>query len=401
MSRAADYTIKGFLYQFNKTLLEILHAQDDDIITVEGIIEDVEIVTGSMITAIQCKYHESSTNFTPSMIYKPLLQMLTHFCEYPTANIRYILFAHFPNETGTNTTVGKVELEGALKSRDKDLQKYITRLPSSINLDRFIAKFEMQFGMSYGDLVVEVNRALRASGFSVDDIDILTYPNAIQKIADISTQHDPAKRQVKRKDFLDVLKAIRATAISKWTMALCSRKKLIEARRKQLKAHLDINARFRHLVVDPESIEDYDDEIVLFISEFIKKYHYKPAHICTPVLCIFASYEDMQEIRHRLYKKRIDTNDGYIGLHFEEDAFFRDPINGRDVNGNIDREFALRIINRDHYLNVFNSRKCDDLFLLGDISCDSLDTVDVNVERLTGVTFKEIKYVMGVSNVYE
>ncbi|MGA2525126.1 MAG: hypothetical protein ABSF79_00705 [Smithellaceae bacterium] len=29
MSRAADYTIKGFLYQFNKTLLEILNSQDD------------------------------------------------------------------------------------------------------------------------------------------------------------------------------------------------------------------------------------------------------------------------------------------------------------------------------------------------------------------------------------
>lgn len=30
MSRTADYTIQGFLYQFNKTALEILSAQDDD-----------------------------------------------------------------------------------------------------------------------------------------------------------------------------------------------------------------------------------------------------------------------------------------------------------------------------------------------------------------------------------
>jgi hypothetical protein len=36
MSRSADYTIQGFLYQFNKTLLEILKAQADSIITVEG-----------------------------------------------------------------------------------------------------------------------------------------------------------------------------------------------------------------------------------------------------------------------------------------------------------------------------------------------------------------------------
>lgn len=43
MSRAADYTIQGFLYQFNKTALVILGAQDDDAITLEGIVEDIEV----------------------------------------------------------------------------------------------------------------------------------------------------------------------------------------------------------------------------------------------------------------------------------------------------------------------------------------------------------------------
>ncbi|WP_158499464.1 hypothetical protein [Marinobacter sp. CP1] len=39
--------------------------------------------------------------------------------------------------------------------------------------------------------------------------------------------------------------------------------------------------------------------------------------------------------------------------------------------------------------------------LLGTYEKSGLDTVDVNVERLAGATMKEIKYVMGVSNVYE
>ncbi|MDY0191837.1 MAG: hypothetical protein RBR22_14025 [Desulfuromonas sp.] len=45
MSRAADYTIKGFLYQFNKSVLEILKAEDNDTVNIEGVIEDVEVVT--------------------------------------------------------------------------------------------------------------------------------------------------------------------------------------------------------------------------------------------------------------------------------------------------------------------------------------------------------------------
>jgi hypothetical protein len=109
MPQAADYIIKGFLYQFNKTLLEILKSQEDSIITVEGIVEDVEIVTSAMMTAIQCKYHEANERFTPSNIFKPLLQMMDHFQANVGANIRYILFAHYPNVSGvTQPNVGKL-----------------------------------------------------------------------------------------------------------------------------------------------------------------------------------------------------------------------------------------------------------------------------------------------------
>ncbi|EPE2651041.1 hypothetical protein ACSG7X_002766 [Vibrio fluvialis] len=43
MSRTAESTIKGFLYQFQKTIKEILTAPFDSSITVEGIVEDVDI----------------------------------------------------------------------------------------------------------------------------------------------------------------------------------------------------------------------------------------------------------------------------------------------------------------------------------------------------------------------
>ncbi|MOA38462.1 hypothetical protein D3C78_1601500 [compost metagenome] len=59
MGRSADYTIQGFLYQFNQTLAELLKAADDAEITIEGIVEDIEVATFSGTKAIQCKYHET------------------------------------------------------------------------------------------------------------------------------------------------------------------------------------------------------------------------------------------------------------------------------------------------------------------------------------------------------
>lgn len=401
MPRAADYAIQGFLYQFNKTILEILKAQDDDTVTVEGIVEDIEVASPVLLTAIQCKYHEASTSFTPSSVYKPLLQMLKHFSDCPTAKIRYVLFAHFPSVSTPLPIVDKTTLQAALASEDKELKKHIRAVPPDVDLDGFVACFAMEFGPSYDEIAKAVSKELESNGLPESDIETLAYPNAVHLIATLSVKHAPSDRKITKKEFLCHLKVIRTTAISRWTLALKTREKLLQARRKQLKAHLDKNARLRYFVIDPSSIEDYDAEIILFISDYIGKYHFKTAHTDTPILCLCAKRDQIQSIQHRLYAKGIYATDGYVGAQFEEIFFFRDPLFRKASGGKLTREFALRILSWDEHGEVLNNRKCDDLFIIGDTNCDSLDTVDVNVERLAGATMKEIKYVMGVSNVYE
>lgn len=401
MSRTADYTIMGFLYQFNKSALAILSAEDNATVTIEGVIEDIEVVTPTTTTGIQCKYHEASSGFSPSAIYKPLLQMLGHFATHTTGEIEYVLFAHFPGTVAAPPPVGKAECEAALASKDKSLAKFIEAVPAGIDIDKFIQKFKMEFGPSYDEIIAQVYSSLEGTGFPAGEIGTLAYPNAIHIIAGKSILHDPAERQITRKQFLDQLNSIRTTAISRWTMALTTRKKLLEARRKQLKVNLDKNSRLRYFVIDPKSFDDYYSEIVLFIIDYINKYHFKPAHISTPLICFCASRQEVQDIQYRLYLKGITATDGYIGAHFEESFFFRDPFSAKGTGGSIQREFALRVTNWTDHSNVLNNRKSDDLFILGDADCGALDTVDVNVEYLSGATFKEIKFLLGVSNVYE
>ncbi len=402
MSRAADYTIEGFLYQFNKTILEILNSQDDSSINVEGIIEDVEIVTPIETTAIQCKYHGTSKAFTSSGIFEPLLQMMHHFHANPSANIRYILFAHYPSVTeDAQPKIGKTELQAALDSTNKDFQKYIATLQGKININEFLPKFTMEFGPNYDDLITNVNAALKANGIPDGEIDTLAYPNAINMIAGISVKHDPMDRKITKQKFLCDLKNIRKTAISRWTMALRTRKQLLDARRKQIKIHLDKNSRLRYFVVDSKSLEDYSTEIVLFVKDYLDKFHFKPAHINTPVLCLCTSEDDFQDIQRRLYQKGIICENGYIANQFEESRFFREPFSRKGSGGAIEHDFSLRLLRWEDQGFRLNNRKCDDLFIIGESDYDSLDTVDVNVEYLAATSFKEIKYVIGISNVYE
>ena len=404
MSRAADYAIQGFLYQFNKTALEILKSQDEQSITVEGTLEDIEIASPALLTAIQCKYHEASTSFAPSAVYEPLLQMLKHFSDNATSQIRYVLFAHFPNVSTPPPPVDRSTLQAALKSNDKRLQKYVKAIPTDVDLDDFLARFQMEFGPSYADIAKQVATELEANGIPAADIETLAYPNAVHHIALLSMKHDAAARNITKKDFLHRLKAIRTTAISRWTLALKTRKKLLEARRKQLKANLDKNARLRYFIVDPRSVEDYETEIVLFVRSFLGKYHFKTAHINTPVLCLCSGRDMIQDIQRRLFAKGIVADDGYVGGEFQESRFFRDPLFEKKSGGGVHPEFHLRILSwddHDKHGGVLNNSKCDDIFIIGEPDCDSLDTVDVTVERLAGATLKEVKYVMGISNAYE
>lgn len=402
MSRAADYTIKGFLYQFHKTLLEILAANPDAIISVEGIVEDVEVLTPAGMTAIQCKYHEASTAFRTSDVFRPLLQMMHHFHSNPSARINYILFAHYPTVTGApQPAIAKADLRAALNSKNKEHRKHTNTLRGKIDLDGFLARFAMELGPSYDELVRQARLALEKNGIPRGDIDTLAYPNAVHLIATLSVNHDPTQRTVTKQQFLDTLKAIRKTAITRWTMALRTRKQALAARRAQLKTHLDRNVRNRYLVVDSMSLEDYETEIVLFVSDFVGKYHFKLAHLCTPLLCLSTSIEDWRSIQYRLYSKGIVSTDGYIGDHFDESRFFREPLLSRGPGGAITREFSLRLIRWEDHAEVLNNRKCDDLFLIGEAECSSLDTKDVNVERLASSSLKEVKFVMGVSSVYE
>lgn len=84
------------MYRFNLTLNQILKASDD-IIKVEGIVEDIDVSFNDHVTAIQCKYHEEQQKFQWSTVYKPILQMMKTFCMMDRGlDIKFILYAYFP-----------------------------------------------------------------------------------------------------------------------------------------------------------------------------------------------------------------------------------------------------------------------------------------------------------------
>lgn len=392
MGRSADYTIQGFLYQFNQTLSELLKAADDAVITIEGIVEDIEVATFSGTKAIQCKYHETKDKYTPSVLYHPLLQMMKHFKSNSAAKIHYHLYAHFPNISAIDITA--TELNDALRSKNKDLKDLAAELVG-VDVDEFIKVLSVTVTPKYDDLADLNTKQLEVHGFSKAEVDTLFYPNAIQIIADLSIKHDAKLRKISKRDFLDQLRRIRSTAISQWTLALKTRQRVLETRRKQLKENLATNARSRHLIVFPEFLEHFDEQIVLFIKAFIDKYHFKVSHTQTPLFALDVPQTEFDDIAERLIDKDVTPNLGRPVRTFSEAHFFREPMVQKSK-----KEFVLRFIRWEDYKALAHSIKADDLFIIGNGDITSVNTKDVNIETLGAEKFEEIKYIMGMSNAY-
>lgn len=433
MARVADSTIKGFIYQFNVTLEKIL-SEPSEKIQVEGILEDIDIVQKENLTAVQCKYHESVKKYSLSDIRKPILQMIKTDCIVKTDfNISYILYAYFPAlsegiqefKIDDLIKVFKTEDESLLinyiahiiEIDDDAIQKLINKKRKNtedktkikkfilnkkfdysykINLDAFLKKFTFCIGKQLGELQKHTCDLLikTLKNVSNEDIRDMIYPNAIQKIANLSTLDDDSRFIIPEYFLKDLLK-IKTTAITRWTKELFSYERLLKRMRDQLYINLNKNYQERLFIMDPSDFENFNDEIVQFLKDFCELYCHKPQLHIPPTFCILDyKKDDIEDVISRLYKFNISVENGFQGREFFPESFFRKPIfNHKDDS----IEFRLRIsVINQKFIDALNRNKPDIIYSISDSIPSNFDTRDVRVEFIDVKTIKDLEYVLSM-----
>ncbi len=435
MGRVADSTIKGFMYQFNRTLNEILDSSNE-VITVEGIVEDIDKISGEHITAIQCKYHEEVEKFQWSKVYKPILQMIKTYTEQKDTCIIFVLYAFFPSEQAGERKVPKAEILKALNTKNieyicdyiayikkiedaevKDLiskarknksekdkiKEYIDTndLEVLCDLDEFINnRFHFIIGQEYDELEKENKLMLLEEGFSSEDIEEIIFPNAINCIASLSILKNVKERNITKQEFLNELKTIKHTAISRWTKELSNYNKLLSIRRKQMAKSLNINCRKRCFVFNPNQIENFEQGIVLFIKKFVDIYCCKIKLHRPAIFCILGyDKEKVAELVSRLYEKGIEAETGYRGSIFYLEAFLKEPEKKIGENW---MQFKIKIcFDSTEYVDAINRNKQDDIFQIAEQLPNSFSTRDVEIEVLDINNFSQLEYLLKMKNEVE
>jgi hypothetical protein len=95
INRSANATIKGYFYQFDHTILQILQANSGSAsVVIEGM-EDVDIDDGDKSVLVQCKYYEG-TAYNHSVIKDAVIQMLRHYHRTAQFEDQKLLYRIYP-----------------------------------------------------------------------------------------------------------------------------------------------------------------------------------------------------------------------------------------------------------------------------------------------------------------
>ena len=354
--RSAISTIKGYFYQFDKSILEILEQSNEtDMVTIEGI-EDIDIENSDERNFVQCKYYEK-TDFDNSIIRKPIQLMFRHYLENRTEpkdkNFTYRLYGYYKkghekllelttenlktyfldfskfgviDESGNSNyqiknKKGEVIFEETVE--DDDIEDFKNHLFIDIKADSYENQIEKIKSKIQNDL----------SDYSEEDIELI-YFNALKIIKDLACEHNIEKRQISKKEFWDRIKT-KNYYFERWMSELLewkNYKKIIHKKYFPRVSNLSPAHRFFILDCQGESVNNVKN----VISEISRKYS-RLIHQFSPYVYLYntLNVDFVTELKEKLYEDGCFFKDGFpfknSKFRFQEMLIKPDKFNGISV----------------------------------------------------------------------
>ncbi len=344
------YAIKGYKYQFDKALLELLKADDPDQQIYLEQIQDIN----SDGCVIQVKYMETQ-KFFPSKIKKPIIQLLEEFKllgPLSDSTRRYYLYCYFLDKKEEIKTIDLGFLDKILGTEKSSFKESIKK----IFLDNFILVFSPTFQKQFEGVISEIKKLFVCSG----DEAVFYYSNLIgylEKVVisgQVGDERCCTKREI-TEHIRDGKKLIFNAAFRGYkgeeAFFKFIKSKFVKARRNQ-----------DSFIFIGDVAIDTSVSIGQLVSN-ITDQHYNRATYDIKPLSFVVQDKKADEIKKHLIAENISFNDGYESIQFCEKLFFDDPVVNRKTSRNSKAteslektSFKIRIISQSTYENIQNPK---------------------------------------------
>lgn len=219
--REATASIRGYFYQLDATLLEVLSDTEDKVFKIEGI-EDIDSYSEATIEYSQVKYYEGQS-LTPSVLREPLFKLFHHYLGLQPAeraSRRYKLYGHFKD---VKVDVAPLSAEGfkqtmAYEERPKEDGKTVRIKKSMLDglgadddlirgfCDVFKFQESEQFDAQKAKVIAHVRKVTSGGALEAEG---LHYPRMMKIVSDLAVEKDHAKRVLTKTTLIESFKQSR------------------------------------------------------------------------------------------------------------------------------------------------------------------------------------------------
>ena len=315
--RQANDTIKGYFYQFNKTIYEILSQNNKTAkIVVEGI-EDIDIKTDNTYSTIQCKYYSKQT-YNHSVIKEAIIYMFRHFSNNKSSNLRYKIYANFKD--GQSKLPSSMQLkffkDNFLTYKEKGI---IHKVYEELNLNdnevkEFMKKIDIDINaVDYDTLESDVMKLLKKEMNSSNELIDLYFLKAGSIIKSIAIQETEDERTITKKQFIDKLMDVNII-LDKWYISKISKEKYCGLIRKKYFSTHNISPYERFFIIEcPENtkISTLKQITNVISNKWSKLSKRTPQPFCPYIIFSNLNEDELLLLKQSLYNDNFKFIDGY------------------------------------------------------------------------------------------
>jgi len=322
------YAIKGFTYQFDKSLVEILNNQTQDVQLEQ--IQDI----GLKDYYIQVKYKETQ-NYADSKIKPAVLQLLKCFID--NKNNKFKLYCYFKDKSSQVTNLTEEELNKILGS---DSNQY-----TSDDKKAFVENFTLEFSSNFEKQFVGLIKLIKTCFELKTEEEATTY-HAIFKanLFDIAIRKKPKQRTINFKILKGVVNSSEKIIFDIAYCKYLKTERYLKYVKKEYFTFKKVNIPNKQRLFVIETDNSVKDSDVIQVVTNIKNRYFKKDISPAPYICLFGvDNEKIVGIKQKLWDKGLIFSDG---THFDKDKFRMPDLMADTHSNNCGITFKLISLNQ-------------------------------------------------------
>ncbi|MCD4818841.1 MAG: hypothetical protein K8S23_09130 [Candidatus Cloacimonetes bacterium] len=341
------YAIKGFEYQIDKALLEILNSQNDnEPINIEQI-QDID----SNNWVIQVKYKES-TKLVPSTIRMPIVQLIDEYQLNPKK--MYYLYSYFGDLNGYDDYFGSMTIKQLNTILGIKKNEYSETIKT-----QFLSMFKMINAPKFQEQFNNVIEAILSFQFCKNyDEAIFYYSNLVDHIRKkivLNKSNKSFLRTCTKKEIIELIREHRHLIFNSAYLEYLG----VELYLKKVK-RLFIKPNKRRISIVHLGNISFTPEISIekMILDIVESYYNKAIFDIKPLTFIIND-DILLNVKKYLINHNIVFNDGFEHIEFNKNIFLSEPIINKKVIGrnrateSLEKtSFKLRLLSRSNFIKL-------------------------------------------------